>query len=314
MTDKAENRATAAIRWRALSAWAQGTTPMRVWRHYLDNRGPLMAGGMTYSSLFSVFAGVWIGFSALGIVQTRDDPAREALISFINAQIPGLIDAGDGGLISSGALSDISTTLTWTSIIAAGGLLFTSMGWMRAGQNGVRALFGLVGTDRGAVVGQVINLVTLLLLAVLILVGTAASVLTTTITSALLAVFGIGSGPVASVSTHIAAGAVSVCLDFVILFLFVYVLGNIRPGWRVFWPRAAVGAGAISAIKIGGSLLAGGAGSNPLLASFAVLIGLMLWLNIINQAFFLCVAWLAVAAGSRIEPTITKEVLRDIRK
>ncbi|HHW50181.1 MAG TPA: YihY/virulence factor BrkB family protein [Pseudoclavibacter sp.] len=286
-TDRAPWWQTAAARW-------QRSLAGRVWQHYIDHRGALLAGGMTYSSLFSVFAGMWVGFSALGFFQSRNDPARTALISFINAQVPGLIDTGDGGIIAQSTLAGISTTLTWTSLIAAGGLLFTSMGWMRAGQNGVRAMFGLVGKDRGALLGQLINFATLLLLVVLIIVSTAASVLATYINTWLLSVFGIQSGPVTAVSTHVVAGAVSVILDFTIIFLFVYLLADVYVKWHVFWPRALAGAAAISALKIGAGMLAGGATSNPLLASFAVLIGFMIWLNLINQVFFVTIAWLAV--------------------
>lgn len=308
-----ENTPSPALRrWQATVDWAQTLAPVRIWQHYLNNRGPLMAGGMTYSSLFSVFAGLWIGFSVLGIFRARGASESEALITFINSQVPGLIDIGGGGVVAATALTNISTTLTWTSIVAAGGLLFTSMGWMRAGQNGVRAMFGLVGKERGPLLGQIINFGALILLAVLIAVGTAASVLTLTINTALLSFFGINSGAAVAISSHIAAGVVSVALDFVIIVMFVYVLAGVRPRWRTFWPRATVGAAAISAIKIGGSLLAGGATNNPLLASFAVFIGLMLWLNIINQTFFVCVAWLAVSSTPPAEAeagTIGREAI-----
>ena len=285
----------AVIRWRALVVWTKRLVIVRVWLHYLNHRGPLMAGGMTYSSLFSVFAGVWISFSILGIFQTRDDQALTALITFIDSQVPGLIDTGTGGLIAADQLTDISATPTWTSIVAAGGLLFTSMGWMRAGQNGVRAMFGLVGKEWGALLGQIITFLSLIALALLVGIGAAASVLTLSINSAVLSFLGVEpSSAVSALSSRIAAGAISVALDFSILSLFVYVLAGVRPRWRVFWPPALVGAIAMSTLKIGGSLLAGSAGSNPLLASFTLLIGYMLWLNIVNQTFFLCMAWLAV--------------------
>ena len=295
MTENARQTHTRQ-RWRARIHWLMQLPPVRIWQHYLDSRGPILAGGMTYSSVFSVFAGLWIGFAVLGSIQARDDQARDALIAFINAQIPHLIDAGQGGLVEASALSGISATLTWTSIVAAGGLLFTSMGWIRSGRNGVRAMFGITGKGRGPFLDQIITFATLLLLAVLVVVGAAASVLTVNINSALLAIFGKDSGIVATFSSHIAAGAVSIGLDFTIIFLFVYVLANVHPRWRIFWPRALVGAIAISSLKVAGSMLAGGATSNPLLASFALFIGLMLWINIINQTFLVCVAWLAVKA------------------
>lgn len=277
--------------------------PARVWKHYLDHRGTLLAGGMTYSSLFSVFAGLWLGFSGLAAIGRGNGDGWDWLVEFIDTQVPGLIDDGSGGLVDASELSQTATGLTWTSLAAGIVLLFTAMGWMRAGQNGVRALFGLVGKRRGALLSQLFNLAALVLVALLVLAGALASTLTVTINRTLLAVFGITQSSVATtVSYHAAAGLVSLVIDFTLIVLFVYVLADVHPSHRVFLPRALAGALAISVLKIGGSLLIGHSGNNPLLASFALLIGFMLWLNIINQIFFVCVAWMAVADEGQDRP------------
>ena len=58
-------------------------------------------------------------------------------------------------------------------------------------------------------------------------------------------------------------------------------------------------------LKVLGSSLLGGASKNPLLASFAVIIGLLIWFNLICQVILLSGAWIAVSVsddGTRSRP------------
>ena len=57
-----------------------------------------------------------------------------------------------------------------------------------------------------------------------------------------------------------------------------------------------IGAAGLAVLKILGSRLLIGAGNNPLLASFAVIIGLMIWFNLISQVVLIAASWVAVGA------------------
>ena len=48
-----------------------------------------------------------------------------------------------------------------------------------------------------------------------------------------------------------------------------------------------------------GSALLGGASNNPLLASFAVIIGLLIWFNFICQVILIAASWIAVGMADR---------------
>jgi membrane protein len=50
-------------------------------------------------------------------------------------------------------------------------------------------------------------------------------------------------------------------------------------------------------LKVLGSLLLGGASSNPLIASFAVIVGLLIWFNLVCQVILVCAAWVVVSAS-----------------
>ncbi len=56
---------------------------------------------------------------------------------------------------------------------------------------------------------------------------------------------------------------------------------------------ALLGAVGIGVLKYLGAELASTAGNNPLMAGFAVIIGLMLWFNLVMQWLLLTAAWIA---------------------
>jgi membrane protein len=55
-----------------------------------------------------------------------------------------------------------------------------------------------------------------------------------------------------------------------------------------------LGALGIGALKVVGGALLGGAGTNPLLASFAVIVGLLIWFNLLCQVMLLAASWIYV--------------------
>ena len=58
------------------------------------------------------------------------------------------------------------------------------------------------------------------------------------------------------------------------------------PWWALF-RGCAIGAGVLFGLKVLGASLLGGASSNPLLASFAVIVGLLIWFNLVCRTVLL---------------------------
>ena len=80
-----------------VTAWALTLKPVRAILLYIERRGPMLADSITYRTLFSVFAGVLLGFSIAALWLSDNPVAWEALIDGVNAAIPGLL--GEDGLI-----------------------------------------------------------------------------------------------------------------------------------------------------------------------------------------------------------------------
>jgi membrane protein len=72
------------------------------------------------------------------------------------------------------------------------------------------------------------------------------------------------------------------------------VLSGVKIPMRRLIAGAVIGGAALGVLKILGSQLLGGATSNPLLASFAVIIGIMIFLNLVCRVILISATWIAV--------------------
>ena len=74
---------------KARVTWVQSLKPVRVFLHYSELRGPILASGLAFQGLFAVFAGLWVAFSIAGLVISGNELAQNAIISALNNAIPG---------------------------------------------------------------------------------------------------------------------------------------------------------------------------------------------------------------------------------
>ena len=85
-------------------------------------------------------------------------------------------------------------------------------------------------------------------------------------------------------------------LDAVLLGAFYRIVSGIRIPFRQLAQGVLLAALALCVLQALGSTLLGGATRNPLLASFAVIIGLLIWFNLICQVTLIGASWIAVSA------------------
>ena len=280
----------------AVAAWVMKLKPVRVFLQYNAKGGPVLGAGLAFQAIFAVFAAIWVGFSIAGFAIKSNPQLSEAFLSLLATNVPGLIDTGNGGVIDAETLLG-TEILTWTGAIAAVGLLFTALGWLAAGRDAVRLLFGLPSAPTNFLLLKLKDLVLALGFGLAMLVSAAVSVLST---SALNWVFDWAAIDKTSVVAAIAANAVGpiivLVLDVLVLVAFYRVVSSIRIPWHQLWQGVLIAALALGVLQsLGGSLL-GGATRNPLLASFAVIIGLLIWFNLISQVILVGATWIAVSA------------------
>jgi membrane protein len=287
---------------RGLVDRVQGWKPMRVLRRYGDRRGALLAAGLSFQAVFAVFAAIWVAFSIAGLALGANPALRDALFDLIGNAVPGLIDRGSGGAISEKAL--LSTpALSWTGAIALVGTLFTAVGWLGSARSAIRDLAGLAAPTTNFALLKLKDLGLTLAFGVAIIVSAALSVFSTAAMNATLQFLHVDEHSLVAILTARIVGlALMFGLDACVLAGFYRIVAGVPIPRAPLWQGALLGALALGVLKVLGTSLLGGATKNPLLASFAVIIGLMIWFNLICQVILIAAAWVIVTATDRGVP------------
>ncbi len=279
--------------------WIQRTRPWRAFSHFTDVGGSVLTAGMSYQALFAVFAALWVGFGILGISLASRPELLEALITQINISVPGLI--GKDGLVQPDELLT-SRALNWTQVVASISLLWVMLNWFTGTRRSIRIIFGLdVRQYRSAVLLKLRDFMLAVLFGLAILVSASLTVLSSNITDAIFGWFGWDRGTwLFGTMGSVARYAAMYVFDVLVLMAMHRFLAEVRvPRLRLIVGCALGGAGLL-VLKMLGSALLGGASSNQLLATFAVIIGVLLWFNLICRVLLLTASWIATGVDRTI--------------
>lgn len=279
---------------KALLARWQASRLGRTWSRYGERRGPVLAGGVAYAALFSVFGALVAGFSLFGLVLGGNQMLFDSVVESVDATIPGLLDVGpDGGPVDPAALVD-SDLISVAGAIAFATALFAGLGWLGALREGLRAVLGLSPDGANPVVKKLTDVLVLALVGVGILSAAATSLVVGAAASALLRSVGLEGGPIGSGLLRLLALVVVALVDASILWVLIRVLLGLRLPWSMVRGPVLAGGAALAVVANLGGLLAGRAGgANPLLATGAVLVGLLVLLNLLTRIMLLSVTWIS---------------------
>lgn len=277
-------------------ARVQRLKPVRVFTLYTSRRGPILASGLAFQGLFAVFAGLWVAFSIAGLVISDDTGLQDTIIGALNNAIPGLIDTdgATGGAIDARLLLSAGV-FGWTGAIALLGLLITALGWLASARDAVRTVFDLPSPATNFALLRVRDLGLGIGLGAVLIVSGLLSVAGTSATGFLLQLVGIESeSALSTVVGRVVTLGIMFALDTVVLAALYRVLAAIRIPTRRLWAGALLGAVGLGVLKVLGSALLGGATNNPLIASFAVLAGLLIFFNFVCQVILIAASWIKV--------------------
>lgn len=273
-----------------LIAWALTLRPVRAILLYTEKRGPMLADSVTYRTLFSVFAGVLLGFSLAALWLSGNPVAWQALVDAVDAAIPGLF----GTIIDPDTIR-APAGLTVATVISLVGLVGAAIGAIGSLRIALRTIADTVHDD----VFWVWVILRNLLLALAIGVGLAASGGATFLGTALITTVQGWIGVSDTLSGWATWGfgmLVTLALDAGVVALLFVVLSGVRASARALWAGALLGGIGLTVLQQLSGLFVGGAAANPLLASFASLIALLLWFNLSAQVILIAGAYTVTAA------------------
>ncbi|RKN69605.1 YihY/virulence factor BrkB family protein [Microbacterium sp. CGR2] len=257
----------------------------------------MLADSVTYRALFSVFAGVLLGFSVAALWLADNPAAWRAIIDAVQSVVPGLI--GEDGVIKTSDLRQ-PASLSIAGIVSLIALVGAALGAIGSLRIAVRVIAGTVQDD--------ILFVWVILRNLCLAIGIGLSF-------ALAAAFTfVGQLGVTWVSGLVGLSAesdlviwgvrvISLLIVFVLDTLLIggmfLLLSGVRPAARSLWSGALLGAFGLVVLQQLSTLFVGGATSNPLLASFASLLALLIWLNFSAQVMLLACAYIVTADEER---------------
>ncbi|KJQ53174.1 YihY/virulence factor BrkB family protein [Microbacterium sp. SA39] len=282
-------------------AWALRRRIVRAALLYTERRGPMLADSVTYRALFSVFAGVLLGFSIAALWLAGNPDAWRAIIVAVQSAVPGLI--GEGGVIDTDALREQQpASFSIAGIISLVALIGAALGAIGSLRTAVRVIAGTVQDD--------ILFIWVILRNLLLAVGIGASFVAAALVTFVgrLGVTWISDllglpadSPLVSWSLPLLSLVVVFVLDTLLLVAVFRLLSGVRPAARSLWSGALLGAVGLVVLQQLSSLFVGGATSNPLLASFASLLALLIWLNLSAQVMLLACAFIVTAEEERTD-------------
>ncbi|MFE4196358.1 YihY/virulence factor BrkB family protein [Paenarthrobacter sp. NPDC056912] len=266
---------------------------MRSFQHYSRQHGPLLSAGIGFNMFFSVTGLITTGFAVAGIVLGGSPALQDAVIDSVAAAAPGLLQVdGSDGLVDPQSLLNPSG-LGWTALIAAVVTVFISLGWIASVREGLRGVMNAGPLQRNAVLQKLIDAGTLLLLGVMLVVSAGASLIFGTAADWLIDVLKLDetvAGPVAA-TVKIVVPLILNCATAAVLFR---IAGGLKLGRRAFFEGVLLAGFGTTVLQLFSTELLARSGNNPVLASFAIIIGLLIWFNLVSQVYLVSGSWSAI--------------------
>lgn len=252
----------------------------------------MLADSVTYRTLFSVFAGVLIGFSFAALWLAGNPDGLAALVRAVDGVIPGLV--GPDGLIDVAEIK-APAGFTIAGVLGSIGLLGAAIGAVGSLRSALRQLADVTTEDTFIVWVLLRNL----LLALGIGVSLAAAAGVTFLATAGLTVvrgwLGISADSwVTGILTWLVSTLIVLALDAAVIAAAFALLSGLRVRRATLLRGALLGGIGLVALQQLSGLFVRGAGGNPLLATFAALIALLLWLNLSSQVILIAGAYIMV--------------------
>lgn len=284
--------------------------PVRVWRNFLRNNGFLLAAAISYQSLFAMFSAIYTAFAVVGIWLGGSASAVSGLISIINSYIPGIIGKEEGqGLVTEADVAEIAqrsgSVLAITGAVAFVVALWTAIGFVTFTRRAVRDIFGLPFDTRNYVLLKARDFLAAAMFGLALLVGAALAGVTTGVIEAIFDFFGwkSSSGWV-WIAGRLASALVAFVINTAALAALIRFLTGTSLRWRLILPGAALGGGALVVLQLGAGLLLFYSPSNPLLATFSVFIGFLLWFRLVGIVILVAASWVATSARDADVPMV----------
>ncbi|GAA1194928.1 YihY/virulence factor BrkB family protein [Streptomyces hebeiensis] len=257
------------------------------WRSYerLDRvHWTRLAAAITFISFIALFPLITVA-AAIGAALLSPDQL-DRLQNAIAKQVPGI----SGQLDIHGLVANAGTV----GVVAGALLLLTGIGWVGSMRECLRAVWETEEKDEGnPVLLKAKDGAVLVGLGAAGLISFGASALASTAVGRTARLLGVPEHGAGGALLSVAALAVGVLADFLLLLYVLTLLPRVRPPRRRLVVAALIGAIGFELLKL---LLGGymrGVATKSMYGAFGVPVALLLWINFTAKLLLFCAAWTA---------------------
>ncbi|MET7762233.1 YihY/virulence factor BrkB family protein [Streptomyces sp. NPDC005393] len=272
-------------------AWVMRTHAWRAYERLDRVHWSRLAAAITFISFLSFFPLIAVG-AAIGAA-TLSETQMHQLQKKMAQQIPGI-----SGQLDLGGLVQNAGTI---GVVAGALLLFTGIGWVGSLRECLRAVWELEEDPGNPVVRKLKDAVVLLGLGGVALASFAVSTLAATAVGRVAHLLHIPENGGGGWLLRIAAFAIAVAADFLLLCYVLTWLPGVEPPRRTVVVAAFIGAIGFELLKLLLSSYLRDVAAKSMYGAFGVPIALLLWMNFTAKLTLFCAAWTATPPADKAD-------------
>ena len=280
---------------------------VRAYQRYTADAGDRQAAAVTFFAFLSFFPLLALAASVLGYF--LGDEAVGTVVREVDGYAPGLAEQlGLQDLLSSNRKAGAA------GLLGLVGLLFSGLGWVDALREAVRTMWHHNVKEGNLFVKKARDVVILVGLGATVVLSVGVSAATGAFTGAALDLLDLETTFVATAVAKVVGIALGLAASTA-LFLYLFLrLPRVAAPFRRVLRGALLAAVLFEVLKRVGAIYIDRTTENPLYGVFAVVVGLLVWINLVSRLFLMCAAWTVTAPyDSDVEPsgTANAEVARE---
>ncbi|MBW3638839.1 MAG: YihY/virulence factor BrkB family protein [Actinobacteria bacterium] len=275
---------------------------IRAFGRYQADAGDRQAAAVTFFGFLSFFPLIALATSLLSYV--LGDEAIGTVVREVNSYAPGLA----GQLELEKILTD-NRKAGATGLLGLAGLLYAGLGWVDALREAIRTVWHHNVKEGNLVVKKVKDVVVLAGLGVAVVLSVGISAATGAFTGFALDVVGLEKTFVATAIAKVVGVTLGLATSTGLFLYLFWRLPKVQSPFRRVVKGALLAGLLFEVLKRVGAVYIERTTENPVYGAFAVIVGLLVWINIVSRMLLFCAAWTVTQPyDSDIEPSGTASV------
>jgi membrane protein len=269
---------------------------LRARRRFLDQGGSRQAGAVTYLGFLSFFPLVALAFAVVGYLVVGFPQIHDDLTRAISDALPGLVGDKPGQV----NVDQIAEGKAGAGLIGLLGLVWAGTSWIGALRESIRMMW-CSSLDGGfnPVVRKLRDIVLLVVLGVAMLGSIGFSTVATIATGRVVDGMNLSESAGVEWPLRMAAVLIGVAASTLLFGVMFWRLSGVHVPFEDLWRGALLAGIAFECLKLFATELLGHTMRNPAYVTFSVAVGLLVWINFVNQVTLFCAAWTATRPDLR---------------